>query len=253
MERMPAVFVGHGSPMNAIQDNAYRRAWTKLGEELPRPKSILCVSAHWESRGVAVTAMDKPRTIHDFGGFPQALFDVRYDAPGSPALAQRVAKLVPDLILDEEWGLDHGSWSVLVAMYPKADIPVVQLSLDTSQVGAFHLELAKKLAPLRDEGVLILGSGNIVHNLPLFSFRHKAAHDWAARFDAKAKELIKKGDHDALADYESLGPDAMLSTPTPEHYFPLLYALGAKRKGETVRFFNEEVETAISMTSVVVG
>lgn len=251
---MPTVFVGHGNPMNAIQDNEYRQAWTKLGQTLPRPKSILCVSAHWESRGaVAATAMEKPETIHDFGGFPQALFDVQYPAPGSPALAERATKLAPDVMLDDQWGLDHGTWSVLVAMYPKADIPVVQLSLDTSKRGTWHLELAQKLAPLREEGVLVIGSGNIVHNLALFSFRKKAAHDWAARFDAKVKDLIREEDHLALADYEALGPDAALSVPTPEHYFPLLYPLGLRRKGEKVSFFNEEVETAISMTGVVVG
>lgn len=250
---MPTLFVGHGNPMNAIQDNEYRSAWTELGEQLPKPKAILCVSAHWESRGLAATAMEKPETIHDFGGFPQALFDVQYPAPGSPALAKRLESLIPGLQQDLEWGLDHGTWSVLVAMYPKADIPVVQLSLDTSKPGAFHLELGSKLAPLREEGVLMIGSGNIVHNLPLFSFRKKAAHDWAARFDAEVKELILAQDHEALADYEDLGPDAALSIPTPEHYLPLLYPLGMRKPGEKVRFFNEEVETAISMTSVVVG
>ncbi len=250
---MPAVFVGHGNPMNAILDNDYRRAWTSLGEKLPKPKAILCVSAHWESRGCAVTASERPETIHDFGGFPQALFDVRYRAPGSPALARRVAELLPKVNQDEQWGLDHGSWSVLVAMYPKADIPVVQLSLDTSKGGGHHLELARKLAPLREEGVLVMGSGNIVHNLPLFSFRPKPAYDWAARFDEKVKELIEAEDHGALADYEGLGPDARMSIPSPEHYFPLLYALGVRRKGEKVAFFNEAVESSISMTSVVVG
>src|SRR5882757_5129995 len=200
---MPVVFVGHGSPMNAIEDNAFNREWRVLGQRLPRPKSIRCFSAHWETRGVGVTAMAAPKTIHDFYGFPQALFDVRYAAPGDPALAQRMASLLAahSPVLDMEWGFDHGAWSVLIAMYPKADIPVVQLSIDTSKPGAYHYGIGQALKPLRDEGVLILGSGNIVHNLRLFDFRAPTPPEWATRFDAVAKQRIAAGDHRDLVDF----------------------------------------------------
>jgi len=254
-KRMPAVFVGHGSPMNAIEDNAFRRAWGDLGRRLPRPKSILCVSAHWETRGVALTAMAAPRTIHDFYGFPQALFDVRYPAPGDPALAERVATLLAahKPVLDTQWGLDHGAWSVLIAMYPKADIPVVQLSIDTSKPGAYHYGIGQALKTLRDEGVLILGSGNIVHNLRLFDFRAPATPEWATRFDALVKQRIGAHAHDELIAFEAMGADARLAIPTAEHYLPLLYVLGAKYPDESATFFNETVISAISMTSVVIG
>jgi 4,5-DOPA dioxygenase extradiol len=253
--RMPAVFVGHGTPMNAIEDNTFHRSWRELGWRLPRPKSILCISAHWETRGVGVTAMEAPKTIHDFYGFPQALFDVRYPAPGDPALAHRVASLLSahQPVLDLDWGLDHGTWEVLVPMYPKADIPVVQLSLDMSRPGRYHYDVGRALGPLRDEGVLILGSGNIVHNLRRFDFRQPTPVDWAIRFDAAVKQRIGAGAHDELLAFETMGEDAQLSINSSEHYLPLLYVLGAQERGERVAFFNETVVSAISMTSVVIG
>jgi 4,5-DOPA dioxygenase extradiol len=255
MSIMPAVFAGHGSPMNAIEDSPARREWQKLGETLPRPKSILCVSAHWETEGVAVTAAERPETIHDFGGFPRELHELTYQAPGDPDLAWRVAALLnPEPVApDPRRGLDHGAWSVLAAMYPKADVPVVQLSLDMTREGTEHLALAKKLAPLRDEGVLVLATGNIVHNLSFYDPRRREPYDWAARFDAKVKALIQADDLDTLADYDGLGPDAELAIPSPEHYLPLLYVLALRRKGEKLAFFNEHVENAMSMTSVLVG
>ncbi len=252
---MPAVFIGHGSPMNAIEDNTFHRAWGELGTRLPRPKAILCISAHWETRGVGVTAMERPKTIHDFYGFPQALFDVRYPAAGDPALARRVASLLASHrpVLDTEWGLDHGAWSVLIAMYPRADIPVVQLSIDTSKPGAYHYDIGRALKPLRDEGVLILGSGNIVHNLRLFDFRKPVAVDWAVRFDAAVKQRIAAGAHADLIAFDRMGEDAAFAINSAEHYLPLLYVLGAQDAGEQVAFFNETVVSAISMTSAVFG
>ena len=242
--------------MNAIEDSAFRRAWAELGRTLPRPEAILCVSAHWETRGVFLTGAAAPPTIHDFYGFPDELFAVRYPAPGEPALAGRVAARLSRLgaRIDPGRGLDHGCWSVLVAMYPDAGVPVVQLSLDTRQPGSFHYELARELRPLRDEGVLIVGSGNLVHNLRLADFALESGYDWAVRFDAVVRARIEAGDHAALAAYRELGPDARLSIPTPEHYLPLLYALGVKRSGEELAIFNAAtVLGSISMTSVVVG
>jgi 4,5-DOPA dioxygenase extradiol len=255
MSTMPAVFAGHGSPMNAIEDSPYRREWEKLGETIPRPKSILCVSAHWETEGVAVTASEKPETIHDFGGFPRELHEMEYPAPGSAALARRVAALLsPEpVLLDPLRGLDHGAWSVLAAMYPKADVPVVQLSLDATRSGPEHLALAGKLRPLRDEGTLVLATGNIVHNLGFYDPRRREPYDWAARFDAKVKALIGAGDLATLAEFDGLGPDAELAIPSPEHYLPLLYVLAQRKDGEKLAFFNERVENAMSMTSVIVG
>ena len=266
--KMPVLFVGHGNPMNAIERNEFYRSWQELGRKLPKPKAVLCISAHWETRGVYVTATEVPETIHDFYGFPKALFDVQYPAPGDPLLAQRVAQLIstPQIRLDPGRGLDHGAWSVLVAMYPAADIPVVQLSLDTSQPGKFHYVLARGLAPLRDEGVLIMGSGNMVHNLRLFSFHDQQPSPWAAACDATLRQgsrdlpggatlrqRIMDRDHESLMDYDSLGPDARLAVPTPEHYFPLLYALALQEAAESASFFNERVMSAISMTSVLIG
>jgi 4,5-DOPA dioxygenase extradiol len=253
--RMAAIFIGHGSPMNAIQTNAYTRGWQAVAAQVPKPQSILCVSAHWETRGVGVCDAEWPETIHDFGGFPQALFDVRYPAPGSPALAQRVAAMVRSVPVQAtpQWGLDHGAWSVLRVMYPQADIPVVQLSLDTSQNGAFHLQLARELAPLRDEGVLILASGNIVHNLRRFDFRNPAPADWAVRANDALRERIVAGDTDTLADWRVLGDDVALGIPTPEHYLPLLYALGVRGEGEAISVFNDAVTSSLAMTSVRVG
>jgi len=250
---MPALFVGHGSPMNAIEDNAFSRAWRALAGRLPKPRAILCVSAHWETHGVAVAAAERPVTIHDFYGFPEALFAVRYPAPGDPALARRAAELLaPEPVrLDTEWGLDHGAWSVLRVMYPEADIPVVQLGIDTARPGPFHHDLARRLAPLRDEGVLIVGSGNIVHNLHLFRYDRPEPLDWAQRFDDTVRERIRSGDHAALSHPESLGPEARLAVPTPEHYLPLLYVLAVRRADDRLSFFNETVTSAISMTSVM--
>jgi 4,5-DOPA dioxygenase extradiol len=250
--RMPALFLGHGSPMNAIEDNEFRRGWRALGQRLPRPRAVLCVSAHWETRGVYATGAAQPETIHDFYGFPQALFDVRYRAPGDQALARRAAELA-GARLDPGRGLDHGAWGVLIAMYPDADVPVVQLSLDTSQPGAFHYALAKKLAPLRDEGILVIGSGNIVHNLGVWRPGDGRPYDWALRFDAEVRKRIDAGDHQALADYPSLGADARMSVPTPEHYLPLLYALALQEKGEAAVYMNDKAMTSISMTSVMFG
>lgn len=253
---MPSVFVGHGSPMNAIEDGAFRRSWTQLGRELPRPKSILCVSAHWETRGVALTASAAPATVHDFYGFPAELYAVRYPAPGDETLARRVAALLDGAspALDPTRGLDHGCWSVLVAMYPEADVPVVQLGLDTRRPAPFHYELARRLRPLREEGVLVIGSGNVVHNLRHADFGLDHGYDWAVRFDALVRERLTAGDHDALVDYPALGDDARLAIPTPEHYLPLLYTLALREAGDELRFFNDRcVLGSISMTSLVVG
>lgn len=252
---MPVVFLGHGSPMNAIEDNAWRRSWQDLGRRLPRPKAILCVSAHWETQGVYVSAAEKPETIHDFHGFPKALFDVRYRAPGSPELAHRVADLVrtPHVHLDHKRGLDHGAWGVLAPMYPEADIPIVQLSLSSLQPGAWHYDLAKQLAPLRDEGVLVVGSGNIVHNLRLWRPGMAEGYDWAQRFDEDIADRIAEGHHEGMLGYETLGPDALLAIPSPEHYLPLLYILALQRDGEPVEFFNDQVASSISMRSLLIG
>lgn len=254
-ERMPVLFIGHGNPMNAIERNEFHRSWEELGRKLPKPEAVLCISAHWETRGVYVTASERPETIHDFYGFPKALFDVQYPAPGDPRLARRTAELLTTVRarLDPGRGLDHGAWSVLVAMYPEADVPVVQLSLDTSQPGLFHYNLAKALAPLRREGILILGSGNIVHNLRLFSFHEQGPLDWAVHCDTEIKRRVLGRDHEALMSYETLGPNASLAVPTPEHYFPLLYAIALQEEGESLSFFNSTVVSSISMTSVLIG
>jgi 4,5-DOPA dioxygenase extradiol len=241
--------------MNALEDNEFTRGWQEAARQVPKPRAILCVSAHWETRGVWTCAAAQPETIHDFYGFPQALFDVRYPAPGDPALSERVAQLVKstEVRTTLEWGLDHGAWSVLRVMYPQADIPVVQLGLDTHQPGAFHLALARELAALRDEGVLILGSGNIVHNLRLWNFRNPAPADWAVRANGLLRERIAAGDTTALADWRALGPDVALGIPTPEHYLPLLYALGARREGDKIEIFNDVVSSSLAMASVIVG
>lgn len=253
--RMPVLFVGHGNPMKAIEDNAFRRTWEELGRTLPRPKAILCISAHWETPGVFLTATPKPETIHDFYGFPKALFDVQYPAPGDASLARRIKDRIQsvDAGLDAERGLDHGAWSVLLAMYPLADVPVVQLSLDTRQPGSFHYRLGKELHTLRDEGVLVMGSGNAVHNLSLFSFRDPAPLDWAVQCDAEIRKRIIQRDHAVLLSGESLVPHFRLAVPTPEHYYPLLYALALRDEGDSVSFFNSSVLSSISMTSVLIG
>ena len=256
MARMPALFVGHGSPMNAIEDNAFRRAWAAAARAIPRPKAVLCVSAHWETGGVAVSGSDRPETIHDFYGFPDALFAVEYPAPGDPALGRTVAATVngAPVALDADRGLDHGAWSVLCAMYPDADVPVVQLSLDTRRPAAFHYALGRELAPLRDQGVLVLGSGNIVHNLGIIDFRRRAGYDWAVRFDQALCERILARDHAALVAYETLDAAAALAIPTPEHYLPLLYVLALQGEDEPAALFNvATLMGSISMTSVAIG
>jgi 4,5-DOPA dioxygenase extradiol len=254
---MPAVFLGHGSPMNTLAHNRYTQAWRTIGEKAPRPVAILAVSAHWYVRGTAVTAMQTPRTIHDFGGFPQTLFDYRYPAPGSPVLARRVGEILAplDVRADESWGLDHGTWSVLAHVYPGADIPVVQLSIDATQPAAFHYELGKQLAPLRDEGVLIVASGNVVHNLGMLNWQDDApAYDWAQRFNDAVCGYLRQREHAPLVDYENLGDDARLSIPTPEHYLPLLYILGLQNEQEQASIAIDGIQNAsISMLSVVVG
>ncbi len=253
-QRLPVLFIGHGNPMNAIERNEFHRSWEALGRRLPRPKAILCVSAHWETRGVYVTASERPETIHDFYGFQKALFDVQYPAPGAPPLARRTVELLTDkrACLDPGRGLDHGAWSVLIAMYQQADVPVVQLSLDTSKPAAFHYGLAKALAPLRNEGVLIIGSGNIVHNLGQFSFHDPAPFDWAINFDEEVKQRLLAGEHEELMAYETLGPNARLAVPTPEHYLPLLYVIALQEQGEAISFFNSTVLSSISMTSMLI-
>lgn len=255
---LPAIFFGHGNPMNALQQNPYTEAWSALGNSLARPKAVLCVSAHWFVPQTGVTITTAPRTIHDFGGFPRELYEMKYPAPGDPELARRVQKLLEPLPvnLDQSWGLDHGTWSVLCHVYPKADIPVVQLSIDERQPPAFHYEIGRRLAPLRDEGVLIMGSGNLVHNLHAYGWgRHTVEpFDWAVRFEQLVREMLVAGEHKPLIDYEKLGRDALLSVPTPDHYLPLLYALATRQQGESVDFPVTGVDGgSISMLTVRVG
>jgi 4,5-DOPA dioxygenase extradiol len=240
MSTQPAIFFGHGNPMNALAKNAYTEGWAAIGRSIPRPRAILCVSAHWYLPGTAVTAMSDPRTIHDFGGFPRELFQVRYPAPGSPELAARVAELLAPMPvgMDRSWGLDHGTWSVLVHAFPDADIPVVQLSIDDTKPAKWHFETAQRLRPLREEGVLVAGSGNIVHNLHSYSWGGRPAqpYDWGVRFETLAREHLATGDIAPLVLYETLGRDAMLSVPTPEHYLPLLYVMAQRDEQDTVTF-----------------
>ena len=255
---MPAIFFGHGNPMNAIGHTGYTEAWQRIGEQTLRPKAVLSISAHWYVPETGVTISTNPRTIHDFGGFPRELYQVQYPAPGDPALARHVQQLLAplDVRLDDSWGLDHGTWSVLKHVYPAADIPVVQLSIDETRPASFHFELARKLAPLRDEGVLIAGSGNIVHNLHTYAWgRHpQEPYDWALRFEAMAREMMQTGEFASLINYEKLGRDAALSIPTPDHYLPLLYVLATKQQRESVRFPIEGVDGgSISMLAVQVG
>ena len=254
---MPCLFVGHGSPMNALADNAYSRGWRELAARCPRPRAIVAVSAHWYTRGTAVTAEPAPRTIHDFGGFPPALFAVSYPAPGDPALAARLVEcLAPTPVsTTTSWGFDHGTWSILVHMYPQADVPVVQLSIDATQPGAAHYELGRRLGALRDAGVLLIASGNIVHNLTLADWRPGApAQPWATRFDTLVASAIDRGDHATLLEPAGHGEIGKLSVPTPEHYLPLLYTLGASRRGEAPELLLRDIELGtISMTSVAFG
>lgn len=257
-DTMPAIFFGHGNPMNALAQNAWTEGWARVGREIPRPVAILCISAHWYIPETAVTAMPRPRTIHDFGGFPRELFEVQYPATGSPELAERVCRLLKptEVEMDQDWGLDHGTWSVLCHVFPEADIPVVQLSIDETQPAEFHYGLARHLLPLRDEGVLICGSGNLVHNLHAYAWgRHVPEPlEWAQRFETAAREMIENGTHEPLIDYEFLGKDAILSAPTPEHYLPLIYILALQRDGERVSFPVEGFDGgSISMLSVQIG
>ncbi|MDB5872928.1 MAG: dioxygenase extradiol [Ramlibacter sp.] len=262
-DRMPVLFLGHGSPMNAIEDNEYRRSWQALGKEfgtrLPQPQLILCISAHWITEGWLLTGMAKPRTIHDFGGFPQELFDQQYPAPGAPAVALEISRGIEQPIVgvdSHEWGLDHGAWSVLKPMFPKADIPVLQLSMDYSRPPAEHFALGQQLKGLRDQGVLIIGSGNIVHNLRAtrFGAPSNQAYDWAVEFDGKIAGQMEKGDLAALADFQKMGSVAQMAHPTYDHYLPLLHAAGAADPNEPVRFFNANYQAAsISMRSAVWG
>ncbi len=251
---MPALFLGHGSPMNALADNSLTRAWTALGRRLVRPAAVLAVSAHWETKGTLITAAERPRTIHDFYNFPAELHAMQYPAPGDPALARRIeALLAPHARADVDgWGLDHGTWSVLKFLYPDADVPVLQLSMDVRRTPAEHYALGQALGALRDEGVLLLGSGNIVHNLRLYDPRATEGAAWAVQFNDAVKDRVLAGDDEAVIDWKTL-PGAALAVPEAEHFLPLLYVLGARRPGETVEILTDEVTGSLSMTSVLVG
>lgn len=255
--RMPAIFLGHGNPMNALARNQYTEAWTAIGKTLPHPQAILCVSAHWYIADAAVTVSTAPRTIHDFGGFPRELYQVKYPAPGDPALAARVQQVLAPLTVraDESWGLDHGTWSVLCHVYPQADIPVVQLSIDETQPPSFHYDLGQRLAPLREEGVLIVGSGNVVHNLRLYGWgKEVAPYDWALSFERRVRELLLAADNGPIIEYAGLGAEARMAVPTPDHYLPLVYVLGARQTADAITFPVEGIEGgSLSMLAVQAG
>ncbi|MCX6258208.1 MAG: 4,5-DOPA dioxygenase extradiol [Bacteroidia bacterium] len=260
--QMPVLFIGHGSPTNALEDNEFTRGWHDMAKELPVPQSILCISAHWQTRGTQVTAMKKPRTIHDFGGFAQELYEIYYPASGNPVLALDVKEIITKtgLSLDQDWGLDHGCWVPLIKMYPDARIPVIQLSIDYLSGAVYHYEMAKELKSLRRKGVLIIGSGNMVHNLRLISVNDFSninqgyGYEWAYEMNDIFKSKILKHDHKALIDYESLSKSAMLAIPTPEHYFPLLYILALQEDNESAVFFNDKaVAGSLTMTSVLIS
>ena len=255
--KMPVLFLGHGSPMNAIEENEFVEGFRNVGKTIPKPKVILCVSAHWETDGTFITAMKNPRTIHDFGGFPKALYEVQYTAQGSPDLAKDVIELITGTTVmpDEKWGLDHGCWSVVKHLYPKADVPVVQLSLDFNKSSQEHYELAKQLLPLRSRGVLIIGSGNMVHNLGMLDWNRLNdigyGYDWALEGNNKMKKFILSGDDTSLISYKTLGNEVRLSIPTPEHFLPLLYAVALRDKNEEICLFNDKaVAGSLTMTSV---
>jgi 4,5-DOPA dioxygenase extradiol len=257
---MPVLFVGHGSPMNAIGENEFVHTWRNLGKSLPKPKAILCISAHWETNGTFVTAMQKPPTIHDFGGFPKALFDVQYPAPGSPELASETKRIISksEVGLDEKWGLDHGAWSVIKNIYPLADVPVIEMSLDYNKSPQYHYELAKELSSLREKGVLIIGSGNMVHNLRMVAWdkadEPEYGFDWALHANETFKHLILDNKHKELISYTLLGREVQQAIPTPEHYLPLIYTLALKAENEQVSFFNDKaVMGSLTMTSVKIG
>lgn len=259
-EKMPVLFIGHGSPMNAIEDNIFSKRWQQMGKEIPTPKAVVVVSAHWLTKGTLVTAMPNPKTIHDFGGFPQALFEVQYPAPGSPELATEIQKLItnPAVELDHDWGLDHGTWSVVKHMYPDADIPVLQLSIDYYKPAAYHYELAKQLLALRKKGVLIIGSGNMVHNLRMVAWdklsEPEYGFEWALEMNDIFKNKISNGFHKELIQYEKLHKAATLAIPTPDHYYPLLYILALQTDNDKVEFFNDKaVGGSLTMTSVKIG
>ncbi len=252
-EKMPVLFIGHGSPMNAIEDNEFTTEWKAVAKTIPKPKAILCISAHWETRGTFVTAMDKPQTIHDFGGFPKALFDAEYPAPGSKWLAEETKKVITStqVGLTEQWGLDHGSWSVLKQLYPAADVPVIEMSLDATRDAQYHYDLAKQLAALRKKGVLIIGSGNMVHNFQYASFSATKPQDWAIEANTVFKKLIADNDFNTLINYKKQSRSLQLSAPTPEHYLPMIYAIALREKNENVSFFNDAIMGgSFSMTSV---
>ncbi len=257
--KMPMLFIGHGSPMNAIEENEFVQGIRNVSSELPKPKAILAISAHWETRGTHVTAMEQPKTIHDFGGFPKALYEVQYPAPGMPLLAEQIQQQInsTDVYLDDKWGLDHGAWTVIKHMYPLAEIPVIQLSLDYYKTPQEHYELAKQLNEMRNNGVLIVGSGNLVHNLGMIHWsklNENYGYDWAIEANNKMKELILDGNHKDLMNYKKLGKEFNLSIPSAEHFLPLLYILALQNKKDKVSFFNDEtVGGSLSMTSVKIG
>ncbi len=257
--RMPVLFIGHGSPMNAIEDNAYSQSWHAMGKALSKPQAILSISAHWLTKGTKVTGNTKPRTIHDFGGFPKKLFDQEYPAPGSPEFAALTTELVTysHVQTDDSWGLDHGTWSVLLPMYPTADIPVFQLSLDYDQPTTYHYEIGKQLSKLRDKGVLIIGSGNLVHNLGMLDFNNTSnkTFDWAQEFDTRFTDWINKGDHASILNYQKiLGNTAKMAHPTYDHLLPLFYILGLQQKNEKLTYFNDRFDLgSISMRSILIG
>lgn len=258
--KMPVLFLGHGSPMNAIEENEFVSGFRQVSQELTKPKAILCISAHWETRGTYVTAMEHPKTIHDFGGFPRALFEVQYPAPGSPALAKETAELVTSTTigLDDKWGLDHGAWSVIKHLYPEADVPVIQLSLDHFQTPEYHYNLAKELAALRERGVLIVGSGNMVHNLRMVAWDKLGedgyGYDWALEAREKMNSYILSEDHKQLINFRAQGQAFDLAIPTPEHYLPLLYTLALKDEQEPISLFNDKaLGGSLTMTSVKIG
>ena len=257
---MPVLFVGHGSPMNGIEDNEFSSRWNRMAREIPVPKAVLVVSAHWFTKGTQITAMDFPKTIHDFGGFPQELFDVRYPAPGNTILARETVDIIKSakVELDHDWGLDHGTWTVVRHMYPEANIPVLQLSIDYSKGPQYHYDLGKELYELRKKGVLIIGSGNMVHNLRMVAWdkmdTDNYGFDWAIQMNDTFKNLISNKDHQPLINYESFGTAGRLAIPTPEHYLPLLYTLALQSEADQVTFFNDKaVAGSLTMTSVKIG
>ena len=258
-DKMPVLFLGHGSPMNAIEENEFVQGFRKAGNEIPKPDAILCISAHWETKGTYITAMERPKTIHDFGGFPRELYEVQYPAPGNPELAKEINSMVKgtEVALDYSWGLDHGAWSVIKHLYPGADVPVVQMSLDHTRSAQYHYDFARQLSGLRNKGILIIGSGNMVHNLRMVSWdrmNETFGYDWTIEASERMKSLILDDDHQALIDYSSQGKSFSLSVPTPEHYLPLLYVLALKEKNEEVCFFNDKpVAGSLTMISVMIG